>query len=76
MGWFEAISHYSFRLARNSDYGIHIKKKTGKTPIPQLNERPIYINLIDYKLADVFKAFKITGIYVNSEAKYILTYIK
>lgn len=62
MGWFEAISHYSFRLVRNSDYGIHIKKKkTGKTPIPQHNERPIYINLIDYKLAGVLKPSKLQG---------------
>lgn len=52
------------------------KKKTGRTLIPQFSERPIYISLIYYKLAGVFKAFKITGIYVNSEAKDILTYIK
>lgn len=89
MEWFGDISHYSIWLARNSYYETHIKKqktnkpkktkqtkKTGRTLIPQFSERPIYISLIYYKLAGVFKAFKITGIYVNSEAKDILTYIK
>lgn len=51
-------------------------KKTGKTPIPQFSERPIYISLIYYKFAGVFKAFTGIGIYVNSEAKDVLTSIR
>lgn len=41
-----------------------------------VSKRPIYISLIYYKFAGVFKAFTGIGFYVNSEAKDVLTYIK
>lgn len=53
-----------------------IFKKKGKTPIPQFSERLIYISLIYYKFAGVFKAVTGTGIYVNSEAKDVLISIR
>lgn len=34
LGRFGAICHFSIQSARNSDYEIHIKKKTDKIPIP------------------------------------------